>query len=25
VLVPQPAHDVDPRAYGELLALARGA
>jgi alkanesulfonate monooxygenase SsuD/methylene tetrahydromethanopterin reductase-like flavin-dependent oxidoreductase (luciferase family) len=25
VLVPQPTHDVHPRAYGELLALARGA
>jgi 5,10-methylenetetrahydromethanopterin reductase len=25
VLVPQPTHDVDVRAFGELLALARGA
>jgi 5,10-methylenetetrahydromethanopterin reductase len=24
VLVPQPAHDVDVRAFGELLTLARG-
>jgi len=25
VLVPQPAHDVEPRAFGELLTLAGGA
>ena len=25
VLVPQPAHDVHPRALGELLTLARRA
>jgi alkanesulfonate monooxygenase SsuD/methylene tetrahydromethanopterin reductase-like flavin-dependent oxidoreductase (luciferase family) len=25
VLVPQPAYDVDVRAFGELLALVRGA